>query len=279
MKDRKGEVLTLAVLLAFVAPVVLIVFGPIYVAPFGRALYIALLLGGVLTGAPGLVLFSVAWIMRLRRGRKPARIERLLQEQSLNAIAAGLFAATMTFALATSFTPLATIYGAAALAYVLLSVPSSTRRQSYRSAVVARCTLEDAFALVSNPRNWPRYFPQLEVDEPVDAPPHVGSMVHVRVREGRQVVEADERVTELEAGRRFATAVVTPHANEGLYEFTPVAGGTEIAYSFHGEMTVAQAVLGGAVNRNGLLKRMISQREEGMQRIKQLLEAPEPVTV
>ncbi len=279
MKDRKGEVLTLAVLLAFVAPVVLIVFGPIYVAPFGRALYIAFLLGGVLTGAPGLVLFGVAWVMRLRRGRKPARIEQLLLEQRLNAIAAGLFVATMTFALATNFTPLATIYGAAALAYVLLSAPSSTRRQSYRSAVVVRCTPEDAFALVSNPRNWPRYFPQLEVAEPVDAPPHVGSVIHLRVREGRQVVEADERVTELEAGRRFATAVVTPHANEGLYEFTPVADGTEIAYSFHGEMTVAQAVLGGAVNRNGLLKRMIAQREEGMQHIKQLLEAPEPVTV
>lgn len=279
MKGLKGGLLTWAVLLVFLAPVVLIMFGPIYVAPFGRALYIALLLASVLTGGPGLVLFGIAWIMRLRRGGKPARIEQLLQEQRLNAVGLGLFAATMTFALATNFTPLATIYAAAALAYVLWSVPSSTRRQSYRSAVVVRCTPEDAFALVSNPRNWPRYFPQLEVDEPVDAPSHVGSIIHVRVREGRQVVAADERVTELEAGRRFATAVVTPHANEGLYEFTPVADGTEIAYSFHGEMTVAQAVLGGAVNRNSLLKRMISQREEGMQRIKQLLEAPEPITV
>lgn len=276
MNRRRDLILTLAPATVFLLlPVVLVIRGPVQVAPFGRSLYIALLVAGLLCGLPGLVLWGIVLVLRLARGRGPVTIDQLGREQRLMALAAGFIVATMTFTLATNFSVLAPIYLSLVVAYVLYSVPSSARRLAYRSAVVVRRSPEEVFAFVSSPRNWPRYYPEYEiaVEEPIDEPLRVGSTIRLRLRFRGHLIEAAERVTEFEPYRRFASQVIGPHSDDGHFEFTPMAGGTEVAYSYQNVMTVSQAVLGGSLTRRSLLREMIARRDASMQLIKEVLEA------
>ena len=165
------------------------------------------------------------------------------------------------------------------VAYVLVWVPRTMRWVQYRSSVQARSTPLAAFELVSDPRNWHLYFPQLEVIEPLDKPLHMGSVIHDRVARDGYVIDADEVVVAFDPGRQFGTAIRKPRRSQGIYEFKEVDGGTEIEYTSWTVLTMAQAVLGVGLRRRSLTSKMIATRAPAMQRIKALLEAPGPATV
>jgi hypothetical protein len=154
---------------------------------------------------------------------------------------------------------------------VLWCLPSRRRRVDFEVTITAFCTADEAFRLVSDPLNWPRYFPEMEV-EPPRAPMGVGSVIRERVREGRGVLEAQETVIAFEPARQFGTALVGA-AGEGVYEFEATDGMTEIIYRSHHMLTIEQSILGGALNREVLVARLVALRMAGMERIKRLLEA------
>jgi hypothetical protein len=159
-----------------------------------------------------------------------------------------------------------------AAAWALTWLPTRVRRVDLVSAIEVRCSPQAAFDLVSDPRNWSSYFPQLTADTG-DDPVREGSVINVQLmREDKRVLHAEERVVDYEPGRRFATAiaeVATPAT--GSYDFEPVAGGTRIVYTYRSLIPLAMALLGGRIR---VRTKMAMRRGRGMARIKQILEGP-----
>lgn len=261
-----------------ILPVFLISTNP-FDAAVGSWLDIGLLSVAELVGIVGFSLLVVALAMSLSQAGRRRRITQLERENDLTALAMGLLVIFVTLALSVYHPAVAGFYGALALAYALWCLPYSARRIDYRLAVVANCSPEDAFALVSDPRNWNRYLPQLGVQETFDEPLHIGSIVHETWKEGRTVYTEDEVVIAYEPGHRFGTASVGRRPIDGVYEMTPVEGGTEIAWTYSSAFTYAQAVLGGVLRRRGFIARMIERRQKSLDAIKGLLEEPVPAAV
>jgi len=169
---------------------------------------------------------------------------------------------------------IAAIYEPPVIAWVLLSCAPRSRRVEMRASIDVRCDVQAAFELVSNPRNWRLYAPELEVLEPVETPVRAGTLVRARLHYSGRVMEADEIVTVFEPPRRFGTAIpASPHVTTGGYEIVPSGGGTSITYTFRGSLTPLQSFFGGWLLRGRLDRRMKERREIALAEIKRLLEA------
>jgi hypothetical protein len=164
-----------------------------------------------------------------------------------------------------------------AAAWFLLWVPTRSRRVDLTAEIEARCSPQAAFDLVSDPRNWSSYFPELTAAT-LDGPIGQGSVIQLQMtRQEGWVVDAEERVTAFEPGRRFATAIIgLPRLATGSYGFEAVAGGTRIIYTYRSVMPLATALLGGRI---GLGRKMAINRGRGMARVKQLLEGEAATSV
>lgn len=227
-------------------------------------------------GIPAAVLVLLGLTRMARRDAPPVReIERAAM---LGAIGTVLMLATLTLFLAEQSWQLGMAFGVLSVVYVLYALPEATRRLTFRSAVTVRCRPEDAFEFVSDARNWPLYFPEMKAVEPVDVPPHVGSRIHLTVTLPTVSLSADERVTEYEPPKRFATAMEASKG-DGVYDFTPVDGGTKIAYTVRMVIGIRHALLDHAVLRFSTVRAMRRRREQAMQVMKQILEARQPATV
>jgi hypothetical protein len=259
-------------------PTALLVLGPIYVAPMGRTLYIVLLGATLVVTLPGLVLFLIVVVMQVKRWGKEVAIDALGREQRLTVICFAFVVPALALALATNITPLAPFYVSLVVAYIAWSVPSSARRIAYSSAIVVRSSPKDTFDFVSNPHKWGRYYIGYEVDEPIDEPLKVGSTIRLKVHLAGHVISGAERITRLEPYHRFASYAVG-HEEDGGFEFTPVAGGTEVTYTYQSLITVSQALLGGSLRRGIAVREMVKRREASMRLLKDLLEAAPAATV
>jgi Polyketide cyclase / dehydrase and lipid transport len=277
---RKDSFWTLALVAVFVIfPVWLISTQPVDAA-VGSWPRLALLVLSLLIGVPGFILLAIAVAQgMILTGRRRRTIQEVERQTTLTAVGMGSVAVTCTLALAADVPAAAGFYGALALAYALWCMPMSVRRVYYRLVIVVRATPEEAFALVSNPRNWSRYLPQIGVEEPIDEPLHLGSVVRTTWLEKHTAYTEDEQVIDFETGRRFGTASVHRRPSDGIYELTPVGGGTEIAWSYRSALTYPQAVLGGALRRRALVAHMVQRRKASLQVIKGLLEEQVPVPV
>ena len=244
----------------------------------GETLDTVLFVAGLLAAVAAVIFFGLALLMGYRRGKQvvPLRDTYLLFRYF--AIGAGFFALSNSVALFRVFGAAGLIFPVMLAAYVAFALSSSARRQDYRVAIVVSSTPEAAFALVSEPRNWPRYLPQVESVEPRDVPLHAGSTIRYRVRAGQTLLEVEEVVIAFEPGLRFGTGLADPAAT-GIYELSAGPGGTVIAYSHSGQMPVAQSIITGVFGRKANLGRMIEARQTGMDAIKRLLEAQPAVTV
>jgi hypothetical protein len=161
----------------------------------------------------------------------------------------------------------------AVLAWILVSITPSMRRVEMQSAVDVACSPAAAFDLVSDPRNWRRYIPELEVLGSVEHPVHPGTVIRTRIHRGDTALTAEEIVTIYEPARRFGTEIpVSPHASSGTYDFAPSISGTAIAYTFQGSLSPIQSALGGWLLRGRLVKKMARRRGAAMKEIKRLLE-------
>ncbi len=165
------------------------------------------------------------------------------------------------------------------VAYAVVWIPESMRRLGFESRIAIRRPPQAVFDLVSSPRNWPRYFPEIEVVDAGPLPLKVGDVIHDRVTAGGSVVEAHEVVTDYEPGRRFGTGIPEPHQTHGVYELTPTAEGTDVTYTMRATLTIYEAWLGSGFRRGSMARRLLAVREPGMRRIKQLLEGADPAPV
>jgi hypothetical protein len=259
-------------------PAAFLAVGTIYVAPFGRTLYIVLVAANLVVVTPGLILFLIVLVMRLRRRGRQVSIQELGREQRLTVICSAFVVAAMALGLTTNVTPLAPLYVLLVIAYVAWSIQSSARSVAYRSEILVQRSPEETFEFVSDPHNWGRYYAGLEVDEPFDEPLKVGSTIRLKVHIDGHVISGLERITQLEPYHRFASHVVG-HEEDGGFEFTPVAGGTEVTYTFQTVITVSQALLGGSLRRGMVVREMVKRREASMRLLKELLEAAPAATV
>jgi len=107
----------------------------------------------------------------------------------------------------------------------------------------------------------------------------IGTLIHTRVVDSRITLLADEIVTAYEPSTRFGTALADRRDQEGIYDLTPGDAGTEIAFTWHGVLTLAQALLGGSLRRGAMVRRMKARRDGAMRRIKEILETEPGVTV
>jgi polyketide cyclase/dehydrase/lipid transport protein len=232
---------------------------------------IAFKLVGAAIGIPSMVFLGMGLVMGLARRSRSWRVGDAEREQKFTALGFGLGAVCLTLFLMPSYAAVAIIYPFVVLAYVLWCLPSRRRRVDFEVRITALCTADKAFGLVSDPLNWPLYFPEMEV-EPPRTPVGVGSILSVRIREGRGVLQAQEKVIAFEPPRQFGTAVVGA-SGEGAYEFKDADGATEIIYRSHHMLTIEQSILGGALNREVLVARLVAFRTAGIERVRRLLEA------
>jgi hypothetical protein len=266
------------------------------VAPAMIALAILLLTHGagqVMSAKPYLLAFTVLSIVpgvlflermrRLQRGRlaQPPGPETAYEALRLGALGIGCFVAAEFFIVAFIDWRVAAGYLGLVIIWVLLWTPSRNRLIVVRTAVQVNCTPQAAFELVSNPTNWSRYAPEIELAQPVEVPVRLGTVIHDRVRrDGKITVVADEEVVALESGARFGTAIQRdPQSSSGVYEFVPTAGGTSIEYTHRSVMSLPAAIFGMALRRASLMKQMSERRAQSLARIKRLLEEPGPISV
>lgn len=260
-------------------PLLVLTLSPVTITVSGPRLVVIGLAS--LSALAALVLFCLALAAAAtRKAGRVSQVGQVEREVALIVAAGGALVVTEGLFLAITRWPFAVVYAAVVLAYVALWVAPGMRHIAFRAAVVARCTPDEAFALVSNPRNWPRYFPNIQVFEPIQLPLKAGDLIRDRVSGPLLVVDAVERVLVAEPGRRFGTAV-TPNArhSSGVYEFSTVSGGTEIAYVYNATLTLTEALAGVAFERASLVAKLRQQREAGLQRVKQLLEAQPAASV
>ena len=164
--------------------------------------------------------------------------------------------------------------------YLLVFMPPAMRRIQFQSSVVARCTPMEAFALVSDPNNWPRYVPELSLRSRVRTPVKLGDLIEDRVVWNGVTHDAVERVIAYEPGERFATQVVGGHGTTGEYELFAADGGTLINYRCRATLTLLEAWAGYGFRRGHLAAKLKEVRDPIMERIKNVLEAePSPVSV
>jgi hypothetical protein len=169
--------------------------------------------------------------------------------------------------------PGAIILYALAIVYLLAFVPRSMRRIQFESTIVVRCTPKAAFALVSDPNNWHRYVPELELRAAVRAPVTVGDLIYDRVVVKGSTHDAIERVIAYEPGERFGTQIVGGHGTTGIYELYAADGGTLVTYRCQATLTLFEAWAGNGFRRGRLAAKLKEVRDPIMQRIKAILEA------
>ena len=230
--------------------------------------------------AASAVFFALAMLGIVLRFVRPSTISSLQRTAALLALAGGSFAGFIDLALGLFDSVFAALVYALAIGlYLVFTIPASRRHIGYKSLITVRCTPEAAFALISNPRNWPRYETGLvEIREPLDAPLRVGSIVRERARIAGSVFDGEDEVTLIEPSRKLGFRVRTAGSTD-LYEFTPVDGGTELSHTVDIPLSISDAVIGGALTRSASLERLLTRRKAIMQRIKEILEAPGPATV
>jgi len=268
---------TLVLLLVFaVLPAVII-------GPFPRGGGVAepldtiLLAAGFPAALGGLFFIGMAIFLGHRRGGQAVPLGDTDLMLTYVAVGFGFLALYFSLALVRMFGVVGLIYPGAVAAYTLFALPTSGRRKVFRVSVVVKNTPAAAFGLVAEPRNWPRYAPDIELVESVDAPLRVGSRVHYRLRGDVRPLAVDETVIAYEPGRRFGT-LVSP-STTAVYELNAVPGGTDVAFTQSEELTIGYALFTAAAFRRAHLDRMHEVIEARMEAIKRLLEEQASVNV
>ena len=241
---------------------------------------IAGLIVGLLFGIASLVFITLTLVTIALRIGRPANIRNLRRTYTYAASAAGLGLPVVAIVLALTNPLYALAYAALVGVYLAYTMPGSRRRFGYRSTITVQCAPEAAFAFISDPHNWPRYLPELQVIEPFDIPLRIGSTVRERATFGRRVIEGQDEVTIVDPNRKFGMRVAgRKDVASDLYEFRPVDAGTEISYTAELRLPISEAVIGGVLSRGASVQLLSSRREAAMLRIKQILEAPPAATV
>jgi len=170
------------------------------------------------------------------------------------------------------------LISAGAAVWLIFWSQSRLRALTLASDYVVLRSPEVVFAFVSDFRNEPRYYPDVESVEMLTAPPvGPGTQFRSRVRlpDGREAVGVEE-IVDYEPNRRFTSRIAaTSRANIDAFTFEPVEIGTRVTHRFDFELSLAGAVLGGRFTQSVANRLLTLRRDAGEIRLKQILESDE----
>lgn len=166
------------------------------------------------------------------------------------------------------------VLGLLIIGWPLVCTIPRLRSMEVHSRTEVRCTTMSAFELVSDPHNWPKWFPEIELTDPVGVPVHLGSVIHSRVRADRNRVVVTEVVVHFDPGRRFGTRSAGRPNAESIYEFAGRGLVTDISHTLRARMTILEAVAGGVFARRRIESEIRARRLVAMDRMQALLETP-----
>jgi len=241
--------------------------------PLDTVLFVA----GFPAALGALFFIGMAIFLGYRRGSQGVPLSDADLMFTYSAVGFGFLALYFSLGLVRMFGLLGLIYPGAVVAYTLFALPTSGRRRVSRASVVVTNTPAAAFGLVAEPRNWPRYAPEIELVESADAPLRVGSRIHYRLRSSVRHLTVDETVIAYEPGRRFGT-LVSP-STTAVYEINALPDGTDVAFTQSQELTIGYALFTAAAFRQADLGRVHEAIQARMETIKRLLEEQASVNV
>jgi uncharacterized protein YndB with AHSA1/START domain len=225
-------------------------------------------------GALILVAIGMGFVAR----RKPFDERGAERQLTTTVVGFGLVADSFPFLLAIASPVVALFFSACVAAWLLFWSQSRVRGTTVSSSYVVRRSPDVVFAFVSDSRNVPRYYPDVESVEMLTASPiGPGTLFrsHVQLPGGRKFVGVEE-IVDYEPYHRLTTRVAaTSRPNLDEYIFEPVENGTRVTHRFDFELSLASAVMGGRLWQLGARRLIKTRRNAGELRLQQILESGE----
>ncbi|HET6310886.1 MAG TPA: SRPBCC family protein [Candidatus Nitrosotalea sp.] len=227
------------------------------------------------TGGP---LILVAIGMGFVGRRKPFDERAAERQLATTMVGFDLVADSFPFLLAIASPVVALLFSACVAAWLLFWSQSRVRGTTVSSSYVVQRSPDVVFAFVSDSRNEPRYYPDVESVEMLTAAPlgpGTQFRCHVQLPGARKFVGVEE-IVDYEPYHRLTTRVAaTSRPNLDEYIFERVENGTRVTHRFDFELSLASAVMGGQLWQLAARRLVKTRRHAGEVRLKQILESGE----
>jgi len=180
--------------------------------------------------------------------------------------------------LASSAPPVAVVLLAVSAIWLVVCLRGRPRRIHVESETVFRCTPEEAFALLAEPRKEPLYCPELERIEVLSVGAlAIGTVIRGWVRLPRDssgpglYLVAEEVITQYHPPHAYASRIVGKPAETRLL-FNAVGDGTKVVAAYDSLIEFEVAGTGGIFFRGEAEQRILKNRQEAWERARLILE-------
>jgi len=228
----------------------------------------------------GVLFLALSVWLRLRWVSYPVDTAAVARTVRINLVGYALQLGGAIVFLAKVALPVATVLLVVSGTWLVLCVQSRPRRVHVESDTIFRCTREEAFALLGDPRKEPLYFPETERTEVGSAGEMaVGTVIRGWVRIPRDsshhglYLVAEEVITEYDPPRICVTRIVGKSAQTRLV-FNAVADGTHVTAVYDSVIEFEPVVTGGVFFRGEAERRILKSRQAAWERARLILEHP-----
>ena len=215
-------------------------------------------------------------------GPKPGQLDERAINRAMtgNIVGLGLGFNLLVLVLVTRGSESALVLSGVAMLWALLWMPRAMRQVGIRTSVVINRDPATVFAFVSDMRNSPAYFPEIESVEQV-TPGSIGpgTQFRTRVRTPNGVFEGVEEIVDYEWASRLTSRVASGlRPNLEVLTFEPVQAATKLSHRFDSELSYGLAFFGQVLTKFALRREMVARRNAAWARLKNFLEST-PSTV
>jgi hypothetical protein len=216
-----------------------------------------------------LAVAAVTYFLGRRQGRLAAAAE------ATSAASFQILAGFLGFLGAIGGSRMAPVLLIAATIWLLVWMPSRTRRVHDQDTLHISRPPADVSAFLLDQRQLPLWYPGYVSSEILGG--HdlgVGATFRQVVQPRGHAMEALVTVDEYEPGRRLCSHVVqAPGQGRSCYSFSAEGSGTVATYDFDIEQPYPGALLGTVMFLGGTLRKVRAQRRHGFDKLKSILEA------
>jgi preprotein translocase subunit YajC len=218
-------------------------------------------------------IFAVMAVLTYFFGRRERRLAAAAEANSSASLQ--IAAAFVAFVAAAGGTYAAPVVLIAATVWLLVWMPSRTRRVHDQDILRVARTPEEVSAYLLDQRHLPLWYPGYVSSELLNGHDlSVGATFRQVVRPRGHAMEGFVTVDEYEPGRRICSHVIqTPGHGRSCYSFTPDGSGTIPTYDFDMEQPYPPALIGGVAFLGDALRKMRAQRRQAFDQLKSVLEA------
>lgn len=220
------------------------------------------------------VAIGMSFVMR----RKPFDERATERQATTTVVGFDLVADSFSFELAIASPVVALLFSVCVAAWLLFWSQSRFRGTIVSTSYVVQRSPEVVFAFVSDFRNEPRYYPDVDSVEMLTASP-IGPGTqfrsHAQLLGGLKIVGVEEIVA-FEPNHRLTSRVAaTSRPNLDEYMFERIDVGTRVTHRYEMEISLASALIGGQLLQMSATSFLKSRRNAGEMRLKQILESSE----